>query len=123
LFESLKSGLSQLDAVKALINRGHGRAVMAAAGPFTWLDQRKCHGESDAPLFIRRTQHLARFRFNEVHLLAGKACNRLIVFGVVRSVFCYKALDSIAGVRAAVKKKSHLIRSHSKNWSIGFWSI
>ena len=42
---------------------------------------------------------------DEMDLLAGKAGDRLIVSGIVRNIFSYKTLNSIAGVRAA--KKEH----------------
>jgi hypothetical protein len=43
-------------------------------------------------------------------LLAGKACDRPIVFSLIRNVFGYEALDAIAGVRAAVQEGCHSVR-------------
>jgi len=47
-------------------------------------------------------QDLAGRRIHKMGLLAGKACDRPVAFDLIRNVFGYKALDSIARVRAVI---------------------
>jgi hypothetical protein len=51
-------------------------------------------------LFVVRTQNLARGRIHEMDLLAGKAADRLVAVGIIRGIFGYETLDSIAGIWA-----------------------
>jgi hypothetical protein len=48
-------------------------------------------------------------------LLAGKAGHSLITFGVFRYILGHKALDPVAGIRAAVEKWRH------RSTAVSFW--
>jgi hypothetical protein len=58
-------------------------------------------------VILPRHLELARCRIDKMGLLAGKAGHGLITFGVFRYILCHKALDPVAGIRAAVEKRRH----------------
>jgi hypothetical protein len=63
-----------------------------------------------ANLFVLSAQNLPHRRIHEMSPLAGKARDRPVAFGLIRNVFGYKALDAIAGVRAALEEGHHSVR-------------
>ena len=58
-------------------------------------------------LFVVLAENLARCRIHKMGLLAGNAGDRSVALKIVRNIFGYKALDSIAGIRATVEKGCH----------------